>query len=111
MNDLRGSGVANVLAPIQLPLELMAECPLTSGEASENTTGKMTTMQIGKDNCLQISYLKDISAWLSELDRRGMFPLPSPGSAQLSQQHLLVEAGSHCTDKSNSRNMALYLAR
>lgn len=50
-------------------------------------------MQIGKDNCLEISYLKDIAAWVSELDRREMFPLQSPGSAQLSQQHLLVEAG------------------
>lgn len=50
-------------------------------------------MQIGKDNCLEISYLKDITAWVSELDRREMFPLQSPDSAQLSQQHLLVEAG------------------
>lgn len=45
----------------------------------------MTTMQIGKDNCLQISYLKDISAWVSELDRQGMFSSLSLGSAQLSQ--------------------------
>ena len=64
--------------------------------------GKMTTMQIGKDNCLQIPYLKDVSAWVSELDGRGAFHLRFLGSAQLSPWHLLVEAGSHCADNHNS---------
>lgn len=36
--------------------------------------GKMTTMQIGKDNCLQIPYVEDVSAWVSELDGRGVVP-------------------------------------
>lgn len=67
-------------------------------------------MQIGKDNCLQIPYLKDVSAWVSELDRRGTFHLQFLGSAQLSQRHLLVQAGSHRTVNYNSRSTALHLA-
>lgn len=58
--------------------------------------GKMTAMQIGKDNCLQIPYAEDVSAWVRVFDERGTLHLWVLGSAQLSQRHLLVEAGSHC---------------
>lgn len=66
-------------------------------------------MQIGKDNCLQIPYVDDVSARVSELVRRGTFHLCFLGSAQFSPWHLLVEAGSHCADSSSSRSTALHL--